>query len=34
LTDGEKELIRRILEHPKLEGAISWHGINLIDGFY
>ena len=34
LTDGEKELITRILEHPKLEGAISWHGINLIDGFY
>jgi hypothetical protein len=34
LTDGEKELITRILEHPKLEGVISWHGINLIDGFY
>ena len=34
LTDGEKELITRILEHPKLEGKISSHGINLIDGFY
>lgn len=34
LTDGEKELITRVLEHPKLEGKISSHGINLIDGFY
>jgi len=34
LTDGEKDLIRLILEHPKLEGNISSHGINLIDGFY
>jgi hypothetical protein len=34
LTDGEKELITRILGHPKLEGAIQCHGINLIDGFY
>lgn len=34
LTETEEELITRILEHPKLEGKISSHGINLIDGFY
>lgn len=34
LTDGEKELIDKVLTHPKLEGTIKCHGINLIDGFY
>ena len=34
LTNGEKELITRILGHPKLEGVIQCHGINLINGFY
>lgn len=34
LTDGEKELIIRVLQHSKLQNKISSHGINLIDGFY
>lgn len=34
LTDREKELITCIIGHPKLEGAIQCHGINLVDGFY
>ena len=34
LTDKEKELINKFVNHPKLEGAIAFHGINLIDGFY
>jgi len=34
LTDGEKELINKVLSHPKLEGLVYYHGINLIDGFY
>ena len=33
LTDGEKELINKVLSHPKLEGSIYCHGINLIEGF-
>lgn len=34
LTDGEKDIINRVIAHPKLEGAIKYHGFNLIDGFY
>ena len=34
LTDGEKELIEKVLSHPKLEGAIQCNGIHLIEGFY
>lgn len=34
LTDKEKELINKFVNNPKLEGAIAFHGINLIDGFY
>jgi len=34
LTDGEKELINKVLSHPKLEGSIYCHGINLIEGFF
>lgn len=34
LTDREKELVTRVLEHPILQGKISSHGINLINGFY
>lgn len=34
LTDGEKELIDKVLTHPNLEGYISSHGINLINIFY
>ena len=34
LTDGEKELIQKVISHPKLVGAIGRHGIHLIDGIY
>lgn len=34
LTRDEEELVLQVLHHPKLEGVISSHGINLIDGFY
>lgn len=34
LTEEEEELVLQVLHHPKLEGIISSHGINLIDGFY
>jgi len=34
LTDGEKELINKVLSHPKLKGSIYFHGINLIEGFF
>lgn len=34
LTDGEKELINTVINHPKLEGSIAFHGINLIEGFF
>ena len=30
LTDTEKDLINRIINHSKLEGGIQWHGINLV----
>ena len=34
LTDGEKEIINKVINHPKLEGAIDFYGINLIEGFF
>lgn len=34
LTDAEKELIQKVLSHPKLNGVIQFHGINLIESFY
>ena len=34
LTEEEKELVQKVLSHPKLEGAIEFNGINLIDGYY
>lgn len=34
LTHTEEELVLQVLHHPGLEGVISSHGINLIDGFY
>ena len=34
LTETEEELITRIIKHPKLEGSVSSHGMNLIDGFF
>jgi hypothetical protein len=27
-------LVQKVLSHPKLEEAIEFNGINLIDGFY
>ena len=32
LTDGEKDLINSVINHPKLDGLIDCHCINLIDG--
>ena len=34
LTETEEELITCILKHPKLEGSVSSHGMNLINGFF
>jgi hypothetical protein len=34
LTEEEKKLVQKVLSHPKLEEAIEFNGINLIDGFY
>jgi acyl carrier protein phosphodiesterase len=31
LTEEEKQIINKVLTHPKLEGNISNHGFNLID---
>jgi hypothetical protein len=33
-TKEQGELIEKVLTHPKLEGIISWHGLNLVDGYY
>lgn len=33
-TKEQGELIQKVLTHPKLEGIISWHGLNLVDGYY
>jgi hypothetical protein len=34
LTEYQNKLIQNILSHPKLEGLIGWHGLNLVEGFY
>ena len=34
LSDKENELVQKVLNHPKLDGLIESHGINLIEGFY
>lgn len=34
LTEEEEGLVLQVLHHPKLEGIISSHGINLINGYY
>lgn len=34
ITDEEKELVDKVLKHPKLEGSIKWYGINLIESYY
>jgi hypothetical protein len=34
LSNEEKELINSVLSHPKLNGIIEFHGINLIEGLY
>lgn len=34
LTPGENNLINSIINHPNLNGHISWHGFNLIEGNY
>jgi len=34
LTEQQLELVNKVISHPKLEGLIGWHGLNLVDGFY
>jgi|LakMenEpi03Aug12_release.lakeMendotaPanAssembly.Ray.scaffolds.fasta_scaffold1036841_1 hypothetical protein len=34
LTDEEKDIISRVLNHPNLEGKYTGHGISLIDYFF
>jgi hypothetical protein len=34
LTEQQLALINMVISHPKLEGLIGWHGLNLVDGFY
>jgi hypothetical protein len=34
LSNEEEELVNLVLSHPKLDGVIESHGINLIEGFY
>lgn len=34
LTDEQNEFIQKVINHPKLEGLINWHGLNLVSGFY
>jgi hypothetical protein len=29
-----QNVLQKILTHPKLESIISWHGLNLVDGYY
>ena len=31
-TEEQNERIKKVLNHPKLEGLISWHGLKLLDG--
>lgn len=33
-TKEQSELIQKVLSHPNIEGAVSWHGLNLISGYY
>lgn len=33
-TQEQGKIIQKILAHPKFEGNIIWHGLNLIDGYY
>ena len=31
-TEEQRELIQKVISHPKLDGIISWHGLTLVDG--
>jgi hypothetical protein len=33
-TEEQRELIQKVVSHPKLDGIISWHGLTLVDGFW
>jgi len=33
-TEEQRELIDKVISHPKLDGIIRWHGLTLIDGFW
>ena len=33
-TEEQRELIQKVISHPKLDGIISWHGLTLVDGFW
>jgi len=34
LTNEQNEFIQKVITHPKLEGLINWHGLNLVSGFF
>lgn len=34
LSEQQIELVKNVLDHPKLHDLVSWHGLNLIDGYY
>ena len=34
LSNEEEEIVNLVVSHPKLEGVIDCHGINLIEGYY
>jgi hypothetical protein len=33
-TKEQSQIIQKVLAHPKFEGNVIWHGLNLIDGYY
>jgi hypothetical protein len=33
-TEEQRELIEKVISHPKLEGNVRWHGLTLVDGYW
>lgn len=33
-TEEQRELIQKVISHPKLDGIISWHGLTLVKGVW
>jgi hypothetical protein len=34
LYEEHNDLIDKVINHPKIQGLISWHGLSLVSGFY